>query len=67
MYDHNEKMTGYLTQFIKRNTAVLHVNLDQTQLTEGMLWTIGKALKRSPSLVSMHLSGNPGITTELKL
>jgi len=31
-----------------------------------MLWLIGSSLTRAPSLVSLHLSGNPGITAQLR-
>ena len=50
---------------IKRNKALLHLDLSQTNLTEYMLWHIGKALSRARSVISLHLSGNQGITPTL--
>jgi hypothetical protein len=42
------------------------LNLDNTQLNESMLFNICKSLTRSQALLSLHVSGNPGITPELK-
>ena len=50
---------------IKRNKNLLHLNLSNTQLTEYMLWHIGKSLSRARSVISCHLSGNQGITPTL--
>ena len=44
----------------------MHLDLTQTNLTEYMLWRLGKALKRAKSLVSIHFSGNQSITPALK-
>lgn len=43
---------------VKRNKALIHLDLSQTNLTEFMLWHIGKALTRARSIISLHLSGN---------
>ena len=51
---------------IKRNKSLLHLDLSHTHLTEYMLWHIGKALSRARSVISVHLSGNQGITPTLK-
>jgi len=32
-----------------------------------MLWNIGSALSRAKSIISIHLSGNQGITPALKM
>lgn len=66
LYSHNYDIVYYLGKFIKRNKNLIHLDLSHTQLTEGMLWWIGSTLTRAPSLSSLHLSGNPGITSELK-
>ncbi len=66
LYSHNYEIVYYLGKFIKRNKNLIHLDLSHTQLTEGMLWWIGSTLTRAPSLASLHLSGNPGITSELK-
>lgn len=52
--------------FIKRNKKLLHLNLDNTQLSEFMLFKISCSLTRATSLLVFHASGNPGITNELK-
>ena len=52
--------------FIKRNRSLLHLDLSETNLTEFMLWNIGSSLSRAKSLISIHLSGNQGITPALK-
>ena len=62
---HNLKIIRHLTRFIKRNQQLMHFNLTQTNLTEYMLWKLGSALNRAKSLVSLHLSGNQGITPAL--
>ena len=59
-------MVAYLTRFIKHNTSLLHVNLDNTWLTEKMLWELCTCLRRAPSLISLHVSGNPGLNDEFK-
>lgn len=66
LYSHNYEIVYYLGKFIKRNKNLIHLDLSHTQLTEGMLWWLGSTLTRAPSLASLHLSGNPGITSELK-
>ena len=50
---------------IKRNKALIHLDLSLTGLTEYMLWHISKSLSRARSVVSCHLSGNIGITNTL--
>jgi hypothetical protein len=66
LYDNNIKVSLFLAKFIKRNKSLMHLDLTSTQMTEIMLWTVGKALSRAPSLQGIHLSGNPGITAELR-
>ena len=66
MHIHNLQMCDYLTRFIKHNTNLLHVTLENTRLTETMLFKICSSLRRAPSLISLHVSGNPGINYELR-
>ena len=47
-----------LIQFIKRNYALLHVDLSYTGLTEKCLMHFGTCLRRAKGLRSLHLSGN---------
>ena len=62
---HNCEVTNGLMRLIKRNKQLLHLDLTQCNLTEFMLWKIGASLARAKSLVSLHLSGNQGITPNL--
>jgi hypothetical protein len=55
-----------ITDFIKYNKTLIHFDLSSTGLNEGMVMHIGTALRRAKSLVSMHLSGNPGVTAQMK-
>jgi len=55
-----------MSEFIKRNKKLIHLNMDATQLSEYMLFNLCKCLTRAQSLVAFHASGNPGITLELK-
>ena len=55
-------MIAKLTKFIKYNKNLLHLDLTCTGLTDQMIRTIGTALKRARSILSLHLSGNPGVT-----
>ena len=66
MYSHNKSVIANLSQFIKRNKKLLHLNLDSTQLSEFMLFMLCKCLTRAQSCISFHVSGNPGITAELR-
>lgn len=59
-------MISKLTKFIKYNKNLLHLDLTCTGLTDQMLRAIGTALRRARSILSLHLSGNPGITPALK-
>jgi hypothetical protein len=63
---HNEAIVNNLSKLIKRNKRLQHINLDQTQLTEYMLFHICKSLTRATSLLAIHCSGNPGITPNLR-
>ena len=59
-------MIKNMSQFIKRNKKLLHLNLDSTSMSEHMLFYLCSCLTRSQSCLSLHVSGNPGITYELK-
>ena len=55
-----------LSRFIKYNPNVLHLNLEGTGLTQYVLKEIARALRKSRSLVGIHLSENSGLTPEVK-
>jgi hypothetical protein len=44
-----------------RSQVLQHVDLSDTGLTEGILLRLSKTIKVSISLLSIHLSGNPGL------
>ena len=46
---------------IKHNLKFLHFDLTSTGLTTHIIQNLGKQLRRSRSLLSIHLSGNPGV------
>ena len=66
MREHNQEMIKNMSQFIKRNKKLLHLNLDSTFLSEYMLFHLCSCLTRSQSCLALHVSGNPGITFQLK-
>jgi hypothetical protein len=49
-----------LGEIIKKNKSLLHLNLDAVGLTEVMVCMIGKIMRRAKSLLSIHMSYNPG-------
>ena len=55
-------MSKLLEKFISHNRSLLHIDLSDTGLTHFMLLRLGNAMNISPSLLAIHLSGNPGIT-----
>ena len=59
-------VTEALYKFVRRNTSLQHLNLEACQLTQVMLGRIGMGAKCSSSLMSVHFSSNPGVTSALK-
>ena len=55
-----------VTRFIKYNKNLIHFDLSHTGLNEQAIRTIGTSLRRGRSIVSLHLSGNPGVNQSLK-
>jgi len=55
-----------MSQFIRRNKVLLHLNLESTGLTYEILKQLLVAVKMSRSLQAIHLCGNPGLN-EIKL
>lgn len=55
-----------LVVLIKRNKQLMHLNLVSTGLTEHMITELAKAMRRSKSLLSVHLCGNKGVTDRVK-
>jgi len=51
---------------IKRNKQLIHLNLVSTGLTELMIVELANSIRRSKSLLSVHLCGNKGVTDRVK-
>ena len=65
--DENELLVAdCLSEFIKYNPHLHHLDLQGCGLTTHILEDIGRALRKSRSLVGIHLSENPGLTPEIK-
>jgi hypothetical protein len=66
-FNQNEKIVVDLIQhFLMSNTKLMHFDLTQCGLTSDMLLEITKAVKYTQSLVGIHLSGNPGLTPDVR-
>ena len=55
-----------LCRFIKLNHNLMHLNLSGMGMTQEMMHEFGRAMRRTKSLVSLHLSQNNGNTKELR-
>ena len=55
-----------LCKFIKMNSNLMHLNLSGMGMTTPMMWQFGRALRRTKSLVSLHLSQNNGDNEALR-
>ena len=62
----DDQLITNLAKFVKYNFKLLHCDLSHTGLSKQMMKELGPALRRSKSLLCLHLSGNPGVDTELK-
>ena len=51
-----------LCRFIKMNHNLMHLNLSGMGMTYEMMHEFGRAMRRTKSLVSLHLSQNNGNT-----
>ena len=49
---------------IKRNKNLVHLDLSATGLTVWILKELGSAFKRAPALLAVHLTNNPGLTSD---
>jgi Ran GTPase-activating protein (RanGAP) involved in mRNA processing and transport len=56
---HQELAATFLASIIKRNRRLQHLNLENTGITDTMMKILSSALRRAPSLLSIHLSNNP--------
>ena len=58
------ELVQMLGHTIKHNKELLHLDLSCTGLPSLVIKELGACLKRSPSLLAIHLSDNPGLTKE---
>ena len=49
-----------------KNQALIHFNLSNTGLNQEIMYELMAYVRVSPSLVSLHLSSNPGVTEDAK-
>jgi len=62
----DQTLVDNLCKFIKYNFKLYHLDLSHTGLTTLMLREFGSSLRRAKSLLSLHLNGNPGLSSALK-
>ena len=53
-----------LGKIIKHSRTLIHFNLTGCGLSKEVIFEIGTCLRRSRSVLVIHLSGNPGLTDE---
>ena len=49
---------------LSRNERLFHLDISECGLSADMLKEIAKAVSYAPSLLALHLSGNPGLSQE---
>ena len=55
-----------LGKFIKHNSSLLQLDLSHTQLRANLLRELVTCLRRAQSLLTLDISGNPGVSDELR-
>ena len=61
MTPHETEVVACLTKMINKSEKLLHLDLTDCGLRDNVLLNISKAFKKSLSLLSVHLGGNPGV------
>ena len=56
-----------IVKFIKMNNNLMHLNLSGMGMTTPMMNEFGRAMRRTKSMVSLHLSQNNGDNAGLRL
>jgi len=51
---------------LRNNQNLLHLELSDTGLTKDVITGLIKPIHESTSLISVHLSGNPGLTPDMQ-
>jgi len=54
-----------LTAFVRKNNALKHLDLSNTEMQDTMLRAVIEAISEAPNLCGVHLDGNPGISKDL--
>ena len=62
----NASLAHHLRQFIWINRKLIHVDLSYTNLSEAVVYKLIPGIRKSKTLMSIHVSGNPGITEMTK-
>ena len=62
MEENEEYVLLYLGKIIKQNKKMQHLDLSGTGLGKKIIHELGRCLRRAPSICSIHLSGNPGVS-----
>ena len=62
--DQQLKVSTLLGNLIKYNKNLIHIDLTACGLTELMMRELGTHIRRSGSLLAIHLTGNVGLTAE---
>ena len=62
--DQQQKVSALLGNLIKHNKNLIHIDLTACGLTNLMMKELGTHVRRSGSLLGIHLTGNPGLTAE---
>ena len=61
----NGRMIELIFRIFKENKRLQHIDLSYTNLDEKAFMWIGRATRRSRSLLGIHLSGNAAVTDEM--
>ena len=57
----NNEIIQMLGKIIKHSKTLQHIDLTGTGLSSQVIHSMGTALRRSRSILVIHLSGNPGL------
>ena len=60
-----EDLKEYICAFIKYNQNLMKINLGHCGLQYEMLRNIGATMSKARSLMSINMSGNPGVNVDL--
>lgn len=64
IFDYEKEVIELLSLMFQSNQTLTHFDLSNCGLTEDIIYEILTYIKSSPTLVSIHLSNNPGITRD---